>query len=50
MKKLLTAIIIIAVLAVLFFISGPFYILNEGEISVVTRFSQVCVFSVFNKF
>ena len=41
MKKLLTAIIIIAVLAVLFFISGPFYILNEGEVSVVTRFGRI---------
>ncbi len=41
MKKLLTILIIIAVFAVLFFISGPFYILNEGEISVVTRFGRI---------
>ena len=41
MKRLLTALIIIAAFAVVFFISGPFYILNEGEISVVTRFGRI---------
>ncbi|MCF7940166.1 MAG: protease modulator HflC [Spirochaetia bacterium] len=41
MKKLITALVIIVVLAVILFLLGPFYVLTEGEQAVVTRFGKV---------
>lgn len=41
MKKFWTTIIVIAVLAVIFLLLGPFYILQEGEQAVVTRFGKI---------
>ena len=41
MKKLITVLVILAVLLVVVVIAGPFYILNEGEQSVVVRFGQI---------
>jgi len=41
MKKLITTLIIIVVLVIVLFILGPFYILNEGEQAVITRFGAV---------
>ena len=37
MKKLITVLVIIALLLVVFLLLGPFYILSEGEQAVVTR-------------
>ena len=36
MKKLITVLVIIALLLVVFLLLGPFYILSEGEQAVVT--------------
>jgi len=41
MKKLITTLVIIAVLAIIIFLLGPFYIVNEGEQAVVTRFGAI---------
>lgn len=41
MKKLITALVVIAVLVVVFLLLGPFYILPEGEQAVVTRFGKI---------
>jgi len=41
MKKFWTTVIVVAVLAVIFLLLGPFYILNEGEQAVVTRFGKI---------
>ena len=41
MKKLITTLIIIVVLVIILFILGPFYILNEGEQAVITRFGAI---------
>ncbi len=41
MKKLITTLIVIGVLIILLVILGPFYILNEGEQAVITRFGAV---------
>ncbi|MCK5157318.1 MAG: protease modulator HflC [Spirochaetales bacterium] len=41
MKKLITSLIIIVVLVIIIFVLGPFYILNEGEQAVITRFGAV---------
>lgn len=41
MKKTITVIVIVVVLAVLLFLLGPFYILYEGEQSVITRFGKI---------
>lgn len=41
MKKFVTILVIIIVLAILIFAAGPFYILNEGEQAVVTRFGAI---------
>lgn len=41
MKKFWTTIIVIAVLVVIFLLLGPFYILEEGKQSVVTRFGKI---------
>jgi membrane protease subunit HflC len=41
MKKLVTTGVVILVLIVIFLILGPFFILQEGEIAVVTRFGRI---------
>ena len=41
MKKLITVLVVIAVLLVVFLLLGPFYILYEGEQAVVTRFGAI---------
>lgn len=41
MKKLITTGVVVLVLLVIFLLLGPFYILNEGEQSVVTRFGKI---------
>lgn len=41
MKKLITTLVVLAVLLVVFLLLGPFYILYEGEQSVVTRFGKI---------
>lgn len=41
MKKFWTTFIIVAVLSVIFLLLGPFYIINEGEQAVITRFGKI---------
>ena len=41
MRKLVTAIIIIAVFVIVFLLLGPFYMVTEGEQAVVTRFGRI---------
>lgn len=41
MKKLVTILVVIAIVLILFFVLGPFYILEEGQQAVVTRFGAV---------
>mgnify|MGYP000232874909 CR=1 FL=1 len=41
MKKFITALVIIIAAIIIFVLVGPFYILNEGEQSVVTRFGAI---------
>ena len=36
MKKLVTVLVIVAVVLIIFFVLGPFYILEEGQQAVVT--------------
>ncbi|MDC7227830.1 MAG: protease modulator HflC [Spirochaetales bacterium] len=41
MNKLIRNIVIIAVIVIIVFAAGPFYVLNEGEQAVVTRFGAI---------
>ncbi|HAK45785.1 MAG TPA: protease modulator HflC [Spirochaeta sp.] len=41
MNKLIRNIVIILVLVIIIFAAGPFYVLNEGEQAVVTRFGAI---------
>ncbi|MFA5571310.1 MAG: protease modulator HflC [Sphaerochaetaceae bacterium] len=41
MKKFTTTIVILVVLIVVFLLLGPFFILQEGELAVVTRFGKI---------
>ncbi len=41
MKKTITALVVIGVLLVIFLLLGPFYILDEGQEAVVTRFGKI---------
>ena len=41
MKKLITTGVIILILIVIFLLLGPFFILQEGELAVVTRFGRI---------
>lgn len=41
MKKLVTTLVIIAVLLIIFLLLGPFYLIREGEQAVVTRFGRI---------
>ncbi len=41
MKKLITTLVVLAVLLIVFLMLGPFYILEEGEQAIVTRFGKI---------
>ena len=41
MKKTITVIVIIGIVLILFFVLGPFYVLEEGQQAVVTRFGKI---------
>jgi len=41
MRKLITTLVILALLLVVFVLLGPFYILSEGEQCIVTRFGKI---------
>ena len=41
MKKLITTLVMLAVLLIVFLMLGPFYILEEGEQAIVTRFGKI---------
>ena len=41
MKKLITTGVVILVLIIIFLLLGPFFILQEGELAVVTRFGRI---------
>lgn len=41
MKKLITALIVLAVLIVVLVVAGPFYVLGEGDQAVVVRFGEI---------
>jgi membrane protease subunit HflC len=41
MRKLITILVIVAVVLIVFFVLGPFYILEEGQQAVVTRFGAI---------
>jgi membrane protease subunit HflC len=41
MKKTVTVIVVIAVIFILFLITGPFYVLQEGEQAVLIRFGKI---------
>jgi len=40
-KKLITTLVVLVVLIVIFILLGPFYILSEGQQSVITRFGKI---------
>lgn len=41
MRKLVIVLVVLAVIAILFVAAGPFYVLQEGEQAVVTRFGAI---------
>jgi len=41
MKKLITTLVIIFVLLIIFLLLGPFFVLQEGEVAVITRFGRI---------
>ena len=41
MKKLITALVIVVVLLIVFILLGPFFVLQEGELAVITRFGKI---------
>lgn len=41
MKKLITILVVVVVLLVVLLLLGPFYIVNEGEQAVITRFGKI---------
>jgi len=41
MKRLVTILVILAVILIAVLVAGPFYILNEGEQAVVVRLGQI---------
>jgi membrane protease subunit HflC len=40
-KKLITTLVVVVVFVVIFILLGPFYILYEGQQSVITRFGKI---------
>jgi modulator of FtsH protease HflC len=41
MRKLVTTLVVIAVIGIIFVMLGPFYVVQEGEQAVVTRFGEI---------
>jgi membrane protease subunit HflC len=41
MKKTITVLVVVAVILILFLITGPFYVIEEGEQAVVIRFGRI---------
>jgi membrane protease subunit HflC len=41
MKKTITVLVVIAVIIILFLITGPFYVIEEGQQAVVIRFGRI---------
>jgi membrane protease subunit HflC len=41
MKKLVTVLVVVAVIVILFLITGPFYVIYEGEQAVVIQFGKI---------
>jgi len=41
MKKTITVLVVVAVIIILFLITGPFYVIDEGEQAVVIRFGRI---------
>lgn len=41
MKKLITTLVVLFVLLVVFLLLGPFFVIQEGEVAVVTRFGRI---------
>jgi len=41
MKKAVTITVVVVIVLILFFVLGPFYVLNEGEQAVVIRFGRI---------
>ena len=41
MKKLITTAVVVVVFLIIVLLLGPFYILNEGEQAVITRFGKI---------
>lgn len=41
MRKAVTILVVIAIVLIIFFVLGPFYVLEEGQQAVVTRFGAV---------
>ncbi|HET7838600.1 MAG TPA: protease modulator HflC [Rectinemataceae bacterium] len=41
MKRLIIILVVIAIVAIAFFATGPFYVLNEGEQAVVVRLGKI---------
>ncbi len=41
MKKLITTLVIIFVLVIIFLLLGPFFVVQEGEVAVITRFGRI---------
>jgi membrane protease subunit HflC len=40
-KKLIIVLVVIFAALILFLLAGPFYVVNEGETAVVTRFGKI---------
>ena len=49
MKKAIITVAVIVVLLVIIALLGPFYILQEGEQSVITRFGAIVKVETFNE-
>ncbi len=41
MKKLITTGVVVLILAIIFLLLGPFFIIQEGELAVITRFGRI---------
>jgi modulator of FtsH protease HflC len=41
MKKVVTILVIVGIVLIIFFVLGPFYVLEEGQQAVVTRFGAI---------
>lgn len=41
MKKLITTLVVVVVLLVIFLLLGPFFVVQEGEVAVITRFGRI---------